>query len=152
MQKIKSIINKWLESNQGKDILTVIIVILVGLGSFELGRLSKQNTSPNIETSSVQVSNYSDQPANAISAMNPINNEPIKTSEVSSITIPDPLNTKTTINTNTSTKPFFASSRGKKYYPVNCSAGKNIKQSNRIYFSTESNAQKAGYTLSSSCN
>ena len=39
MEKIK----QFLESDKGKDILIVIIIILVGLGSFELGRLSKEN-------------------------------------------------------------------------------------------------------------
>ena len=39
MEKIK----RFWESEQGKDILIVIIVILVGLGSFELGRLSKES-------------------------------------------------------------------------------------------------------------
>jgi hypothetical protein len=35
MEKIKSFI----EGDKGKDILTVLIVVLVGLGAFELGRL-----------------------------------------------------------------------------------------------------------------
>ncbi|MBY0376913.1 hypothetical protein K2P96_02985, partial [Patescibacteria group bacterium] len=41
MEKIKLFI----QSETGKDVLTIIIVILVGLGSFELGRLSKTGTS-----------------------------------------------------------------------------------------------------------
>ncbi len=41
MEKIK----QFLESDKRKDILVVIIVILVGLGSFELGRLSKNTSS-----------------------------------------------------------------------------------------------------------
>lgn len=41
MEKIKQIITNSLDSDTGKDILTVLIVILVGLGSFGLGRLSK---------------------------------------------------------------------------------------------------------------
>ena len=46
MEKIK----QFLQSEKGKDILTVLIVILVGLGSFELGRLSKENDSQAIKT------------------------------------------------------------------------------------------------------
>jgi len=45
MEKIKSFI----ESEKGKDILTVLIVILVGLGAFELGRLSKQTNTNDIK-------------------------------------------------------------------------------------------------------
>ncbi|MFZ2072803.1 MAG: hypothetical protein WA101_01975 [Minisyncoccia bacterium] len=49
-------------------------------------------------------------------------------------------------------KKYFASNRGQKYYSIGCSAGKTIKQENRIYFSTPSEAEQAGYTISSSCN
>ncbi|MFZ2072804.1 MAG: hypothetical protein WA101_01970 [Minisyncoccia bacterium] len=45
MEKIKH----FFESEQGKDILIVSIVILVGLGSFELGRLSKKNPSDGLK-------------------------------------------------------------------------------------------------------
>lgn len=45
MQKIKH----FLESEKGKDIMVVIIVILVGLGSFMLGRLSNENKGTGIQ-------------------------------------------------------------------------------------------------------
>ena len=45
MEKIKSFIY----SDKGKDILTVLIVILVGLGGFELGRLSKQTNTNSLK-------------------------------------------------------------------------------------------------------
>ncbi|MES3031922.1 MAG: Ada metal-binding domain-containing protein [Patescibacteria group bacterium] len=118
MEKIK----QFVDSEQGKDVLIVIILILVGLGSFELGRLSNQSNSSGIKIE------YGDelknQPANVISATN---------------------------NPNSSGKNFFASNRGTKYYSIGCSAGKTIKQENRIYFATGEEAQKAGYELSSSC-
>jgi hypothetical protein len=47
---------------------------------------------------------------------------------------------------------YFASSRGKKYYSINCSAGKTIKVENRIYFATSAEAEGAGYELSGSCS
>lgn len=56
MQKIK----QFLESEKGKDILVIIIVILAGLASFELGRLSK-NTSSGIKIE------YPNQEANVVS-------------------------------------------------------------------------------------
>ena len=127
MEKIKS----FSESEKGKDILIVMIVILVGLGSFELGRLSKESGSGGIkieypsQNSEVQNAN---QEANAVSSVAPI------------------------ANSNPSGKTFFASSRGSKYYTTSCAAGKTIKQENRIYFSTGEEAVAAGYTLSSSCN
>ncbi len=119
MEKIK----QFFESEKGKDILIVIIVILVGLGSFELGRLSKENGSSGIKIEYPEQN--TNQATNAISTM--ISSEKIFT------------------------KNFFASNKGKKYYTISCSAGKMIKQENRVYFTTGEEAQQAGYTLSSSC-
>jgi hypothetical protein len=125
-------IKQFIESEKGKDILMVIIVILVGLGSFELGRLSKEANSSGIKILPAQTGEYSsqnlfkdtEQAANVMSAKN---------------------------SANSVSKNFFASSRGSKYYSLGCSAGKTIKQENRIYFTTGEEAEKAGYTLSSSC-
>ncbi|MFA6000062.1 MAG: Ada metal-binding domain-containing protein [Candidatus Paceibacterota bacterium] len=125
MEKIKLFVN----SQQGKDIMTVIIVILVGLGSFGLGRLSKNTPSEGLKIE------YRDQRGNAVGALDTIEYKPqFKTND-----------------TNVEGKNFFASSRGTKYYPLGCSAGKTIKQENRIYFNTAEEAEKAGYTLSTSC-
>ncbi|SRR6187549_1924689 len=115
MEKIKL----FLVSEKGKDLIIVLIVILVGLSSFGLGRLSKGQNSPGIKILPAPAGEY--QNSNALS------------------TVATP-------------QSFFASNRGKKYYPVGCEAGKNIKQENRVYFASESLAQKAGYARSSSCN
>lgn len=125
MEKIKLFI----ESEEGKDILTVIIVILVGLGSFGLGRLSK-----NAPNSGLKIE-YRDQGANGISTA--------KSTQYVPQLKPN--------NTNIPGKNFFASSKGTKYYSLGCSAGKTIKQDNRVYFDTALEAEKAGYTLSTSC-
>ena len=118
MQKIK----QFLENETGKDVLIVIIVILVGLGSFGLGRLSKkaQNEGLRVE--------YTNEGASVINSLNTSENDLKQTSNA-----------------------FFASSKGTKYYSVTCSAGKTIKQENRIYFNTREEAEGAGYELSSSC-
>lgn len=125
MEKIKSKITSWIESEKGKDILVVIIVILVGLGSFELGRLSKENSSRGLKIE--YPSQNENQAANAILSKN------------------------LSPNSNSTGKNFFASSRGTKYYSLGCSGGKTIKQENRVYFATGEEAQQAGYTLSNSC-
>jgi hypothetical protein len=134
MEKIKG----FMDSNRGKDILTVIIVILVGLGSFELGRLSKMNSDAGIKIvpSPMIGSQVSNQSANVVSAV---------------IATPSPTPKVTTPTTPAKVNYFFASNRGSKYYPMGCSAGKNIKQENRVYFTSASEAEKAGYELSSSC-
>ncbi len=124
MEKIK----QFLESETGKKVLMVLVLILVGLGSFELGRLSKENNSSGVKIT------YPVLEANVVSAVNQ--------------NIQKTIQQKTIVKT---TKNYFASSRGTKYYPIGCSAGGTIKQENRIYFSTVSEAEKAGYILSSSC-
>lgn len=126
MEKIKQFFNETIQSEKGKDILIVIIVILVGLGSFELGRLSKEATSEGIKIE--YLDSKDNQEANVVSAQ------------------------VVSKNDSSSSKTFFASSRGSKYYTISCSAGKTIKQENRIYFTTGEEAEMAGYTLSSSCN
>lgn len=129
MEKIKPIITNWLESDKGKDVLTVIIVILVGLGAFLLGRLSKEGSSAGIRIE--YQGKQSDLGANGISSLTTIK-------EISAAQ-------------NSAGKNFFASNKGTKYYSISCSGGKTIKQENRVYFDTREEAEKAGYALSSSC-
>ena len=126
MDKIK----QFFESEKGKDVMIVFIVILTGLGSFELGRLSKEDRTSGIKIE--YINQAENQSANVISS---VKNSPEKVS--------------TTINS--SGKKFFASNRGSRYYSIGCSGGKTIKQENRIYFTTKEEAEKAGYELSSSC-
>ena len=128
MEKIK----QFLEGDMGKDILVIIIIILVGLGSFGLGRLSKNvNLGLKIE--------YPDQEANAISSVDESSANLFLNSNISE-------NNKKINSGN-----YFASNRGTKYYSLGCSAGKTIKQENRIYFNTSTEAQAAGYELSRAC-
>ncbi len=128
MQKIKLFI----ESEGGKTLFIILIVILTGLGSFELGRLSKNTSLAGIKIE------YKDTVANVVSASDPVP-ESLKITSTQKQTAP------------TDGKNFVASSRGSKYYPVSCSAGKKLKMENRIYFKTSSEAEAAGYTLSASC-
>src|SRR3989338_3853881 len=121
-------IKQFIESDRGKDILTILILILVGLGSFELGRLSEDSQNSGIKAE------YSTQNTNIVSSIAETPKIPLKT-------------TKTQI----AGKNFVASNRGSKYYPVGCEAGKALKQENRIYFATREAAEAAGYELSSSC-
>ncbi len=116
-------VKQFLKSEKGKDFLVIMVVVLVGLGSFELGRLSKNSNNAGIRIE------YADQGANVSQAA-----------------------FSTEAYANTAGKNFFASSKGSKYYPLGCSAGNNIKQENKIYFNTREDAEGAGYELSSACN
>ena len=121
-------IKQFVESDRGKDILTVLIVILVGLASFELGGLSKGGNSSGIK---IEYPVGLNQEANVVSALENVSG--------------------TTAQAKVTSKNFFASNRGTKYYSLGCSGGKTIKQENRIYFATREAAEAAGYELSSSC-
>jgi hypothetical protein len=129
MQKIKS----WAQSDAGKDIMIIIIVILVGLGSFELGRLSKNSSQAGLKIE------YRDQGAAVVNSID-LNDTEADLNQIEQVGSKD-----------TSGKSFFASKKGKKYYPLGCSAGKSIKIENRVYFQTAQEAESAGYSLSSSC-
>ena len=48
-------------------------------------------------------------------------------------------------------KNFIASKNGTKYYPARCKAATRIKQENALYFASATDAEKAGYALSSAC-
>ncbi len=134
MEKIKAFV----ASDKGKNILTVLIVVLVGLGSFELGRLSKE-----LQSSGIKIE-YPNQEANVLGA----ETEQVVTSPKET---PWGKNNQSNQLPSAIGKAYFASSRGSKYYSIGCSGGKTLKEENKIYFNTADEAERAGYELSSTC-
>ena len=130
MEKIKHFI----ESEKGKDILTILIVVFVGIGSFFLGRLSK------VQNSDIKIEYPTNYQGNTPTLSNQANLSQNGTNTGQNTALGQQ-----------ATENYFASTRGHKYYSLSCSAGKTIKQENRIYFATSTEAEKAGYSLSSSC-
>ena len=124
-QKIKT----WLTSDVGQTISTISIIIIVGIGSFLLGRLSKSNLS---------------EPNNATIPINIAKND-----QNSQIT--DPSSPSTKIGQNSQNGAYIASKNGTKYYPNGCSGINKIKVENRISFATEQEAIASGRTKSSTC-
>jgi hypothetical protein len=47
---------------------------------------------------------------------------------------------------------YVASSRGKYYYPIDCSLAKNLKEENKIYFKTKEEAEDKGYIYNTKCD
>jgi hypothetical protein len=129
MEKIK----QFLAGETGKDIMIVFIVILAGLGSFSLGRLSKSAGQEGLKVE------YMGQAASVVSSID-LNTPPTPAEQS------DPQ-----VNQSATDKAFFASKKGKKYYSLGCQAGKSIKVANRVYFKTAQEAESAGYTISTSC-
>lgn len=109
-------------------ILFLFIIVGVGIGSFALGRLSVNHNFINeLEISasginSQKISTDQESPQDNISLINEVRE-----------------------------KKYVASKNGKMYYPLGCSASKRIKPENEIWFSSEIEAQKSGYTKSSMC-
>ena len=131
MEKIK----QFVETEQGKGILSILVIILVALGSFGLGRLSRDQVGPGI---AVQEYNL----ANVINAVENTTTNNTKQNIIK------PTETTKSISAG---KSFFASSRGSKYYSIGCSGGKTLKEENKVWFSTKQEAENAGYELSSTC-
>ena len=132
-KKIKSLP----EHRYFQDLTLSIVVFAVALGAFGLGRMSKNEHKIVIEGTVI----------------------PVQSSVLASGSLPEGLSNasgellaSSVANASQTTGgAFLASKRGKKYYPRGCSAGKNIVEGNRIYFADTAEAEKAGYTQSTSC-
>jgi len=48
--------------------------------------------------------------------------------------------------------PYVASSRGKYYYPVDCSLANTLKEENKIYFKSQEEAESRGYVYNTRCD
>ncbi len=112
-------------------IVSLLVVIGVGISAFGLGRLSVNNN----DFISKSNENIEITPIVGIS--------PVKVIKQSSIEISDD---QTGI-----IKNFVASKNGKLYYPASCTGAKRIKEENRVWFESTSDAEKAGYEFASSC-
>jgi hypothetical protein len=130
-------INDFTDKIKGKlglDVTTLIclcIVVLVGLASFGLGRLSVVDNSDK--------SNFKLENDNTSLVKEEIGNSHLSGNDVEL----DPSLLKK--------RMYVASKNGKLYYSVGCSGAKRISEKNEIWFATKIEAEKAGFTLSASC-
>lgn len=111
-------------------LINIIVIILVGICAFGLGRLSVE--SPKVDES-VKITNASG--------------------------IISRSKAQTSFNSSTETKSgeislegqYVASKNGKLYYSVGCSGANRIKKENKIWFDTKEEAEKYGLIMSSTC-
>lgn len=122
-QKIKSL---W--ANYKEELLVCLIIILVGIASYNLGILSAQNGHPNIEIRNIDGA---------------IENGQIEATNSDS--------SKDNSNATTTISKIVASKNGKAYYFSNCAGVGRISDKNKIYFASEDEALKAGYYLAANC-
>lgn len=107
-----------------KPLFWALVIVLTASVSFGLGRLSK------IEEARVPIKVEKSNVLASASAINLSDKE--QGSEM-----PE--------------KSIVASKRGKKYHYIWCSGAKTIKEENKIFFATEAEAERAGYTLAANC-
>jgi hypothetical protein len=110
-------------------ILYLFIIVGVGISSFFLGRITTEN---NLNSNDIK---------SDISIIEKVDLKEKENKEFD--TIPEVREVKE--------KLFVASKNGKMYYTIGCSGAKRIKEENQIWFATEIDAQKSGYSLSLTC-
>ncbi len=126
-QKIKTFSNTPL----AKDIYILLIIFLVGTTSFGLGRLSARESQDSVKIDYSAVPDLLIKPGST------------KASGSSAGGVQKAVSS--------GSGAFVASKRGKKYYATDCAAAKSLSDANKIYFTTEADAENAGYQKSTSC-
>ncbi len=112
-----------LNSRKTKDALLILVIILLGVFSFGLGRLSaiKEN---HTQVKLCNEENYKE----------------------NNITSNSGSNEKSNVKEN-----YVASKTGKAYHLPWCSGARRIKDENKIWFNTKEEAENAGYKPASNC-
>jgi hypothetical protein len=134
-EKLKS----WLADD---TIFIAILLVLIGVVSFGLGRLSvgEGSSGTAVATPRVQL---------VASSTVLVPKSPVASSTVGQangaavITAPVP--------TSASKGPYVGSKSGSKYYLTSCSGAKRIKDANKVIFATKQDAAAAGYEPASNC-
>jgi len=139
IQDIVLKIKAYFQSEKGKDIAIIGVLIITAFGSFGLGRLSKseESTIPlpkTVENGTVDAVTTVPLPAQPIAVQTTALQAKAVSTAPSSVT-----------------GNYVASKRGKRYYSVSCTGAKNLAEANKIYFATEAEAETAGYSKSASC-
>lgn len=133
-QKIKGVF----EGEGPRDAYVIIILILTALGSFGLGRWSSELSAGE---NPVVLLEGKPLTATAAAALVPV--------ATTSTGVPNAA--PSSGSTSSAGKTIVASSKGTKYYFTWCSGAKSLSEANKIYFTTEAEAQAVGLTKSSTC-
>jgi hypothetical protein len=115
--------------------LVPIVVVLVGVTAFGLGRLSAPGQGSVAEVPRLQ--------AAAVVEASPVAEVKVQPAAATSA--------KPTAGVGESAGHYVASQSGSKYYLPSCSGAARIKEENRIYFASVAEARTAGYTPAANC-
>lgn len=141
IQDLKQKIKDFSDSPVARDIYVILLIVLASCASFGLGRMSVSESrepiaieyDPEIAQAGLLVPAGQNVPMYATKSLD----KNLLTASVGSI--------------NTSGN-YVASKRGKNYYAVSCTGAKTLSEANKIYFATTTEAEKAGYKKSTSCD
>ena len=141
------IIKNWFEDNQA-DIVLVVGVILIALISFGLGRLSApQNNKEPIVIEQNQESGIKNNDASILNNLEQGSgdgqNNPSTSAAADSLRSGNNVGVEAAVGAK---GIFVASKNGAKYHWPWCSFAKKIKPENQVWFKSETEAQKAGYS------
>ena len=127
-------INDFMNKIKGKididrtTLLCLFVIVLVGLSSFGLGRLSISGieNESNLKLENENVSIVKEETGD---------NAKVESDKANPLKV----------------KMYVASKNGKLYYGATCSGAKRIAPKNEVWFASREDAEKSGYELSSSC-
>ncbi len=132
--KIKSLLSRLVHSpDLPKDVFMALLILLVGSGSFVLGRLSAQDT---LAKNELSVTSVPFQQASATEAV-----PSLKTAQ----------NPKSSTPIGVVSGMYVGSKSGKTYHLPWCSGAKRIKEGNKVWFQSKEEAEGRGYSPAANC-
>ncbi len=132
-------------------VLYLFIMVIVGISSFSLGRLSVNASDSLQREAGISVS--AGQASAIASGQSAGSQLPIGKKPATGITSVSGTSqtSASSIVQSQAGKNYVASKSGKLYYTVTCSGAKRIADKNKIYFSTTAEAEKSGYKFATYC-
>lgn len=120
---------KGLQTGNRNLILHILVIILVSVGSFFLGRMSNSKLS----NEKAYIVNGGEEGSQKVTLYP-------KSSKITS------LDSSTQVENR-----YVASKNGKLYYRVGCGSSSRIKEENKVFFDSKQSAEQAGFQASESC-
>jgi len=139
--------NNGLARRGGGELYLAAVIVLVAVISFGLGRLSKIRE----EKTPITIENVKENTETGESKSLSTSNVDKNIDKTNGAGIMLEHNSSTISNFPSSSKIFVASRNGKKYYYAWCESANVIKEQNRVWFSTQAEAEKAGYQPAANC-
>lgn len=132
LARLHSLFKQFLKTLQRQDVFMILLIIVVGVASFGLGRLSLEDTQ---------------------SSVSPVNLENILETYISTEDTPSTSAEKTATSQqeNTTQRAFVGSKNSDKYHYPWCPGALQMKEENKVWFTSREEAESSGYTPAGNC-